>query len=154
MIEFLSGWPLNELKQQDRASLVEFLSPLLDEFYNPQDQFLLNSVITTIKKLRKSLSDSQAQVVTQRLSAFVTDYELSWPIRSRAAEVLAMIDIEGLLVTLRNVEVMDQFLLAEDFARTLASKTGALNENYPDTPPPTSQEFGQWQRWVKEVIHD
>lgn len=154
LVEFLSGWPLLALEQADRAALIEFLTPLLKEFDNRQDQLFLVSVITTLKKLQGTMKDNQIQVIARRLGGFVANANLNWPIRSKAAEVLAAIDVAGLLTALKNVEVTDQFLLAEDFAGALASKTSILKENYSDRPPPTSQEFVQWQFWIKEVLHE
>ena len=154
LVEFLSGWPLSDLEAQDRQALIAFLIPLLTAFDTEKDQLLLVPVISTVKKIRRDMTPDQITRVGERLADFVARDDLSWPIRSIAAEVLASADLQGLIVALRDVNVDDQPLMAEDFARAMTANRRHLTGLYSTETIPASDQFSDWQAWIKEISHE
>lgn len=150
-VEFLSGWPLSGLETQDRQSLIAFLSPLLSEFDNGKGQLLLVPTISTIKKLRRDMTEDQLVKVNGRLADFVARDDLSWLIRSIAAEVLGSTDLQSLLGALRDVNVEGQPLMAEDFARAISANRHQWKETNSNETIPASDQFSDWQAWIKEI---
>ncbi|MEM9330588.1 MAG: hypothetical protein AAGA53_04635 [Pseudomonadota bacterium] len=151
LVEFLSGWPLNNLDTRDRESLAAFLIPLLKENENSQDQLRIISTIRTIRKFKANMTSSQQSEVGDQLAKFVARDGLKWPLRTEAAEALAIIDTSKLLATLRDLDVKNHTIMGEEFARVISEQRDELSTVYPDTTLPSSTDFTEWQNWIRNV---